>query len=156
MDIGAIGTQYFEQYRYGVENLAIARNSETAAAAGTPSFDEYLKKAGSETGAGRNPAPSSGPRTPPVDKTSKLYEQCLELETFLVKNLLTGMRSTVQKSGLISEGLAGEFYEDMLWDEYAKSFTRNAGFGLAEQAYRELTGQRFSRIPDPAPDEALG
>jgi flagellar protein FlgJ len=59
------------------------------------------------------------------------------------------MRSTVQKSGLINEGLAGEFYEDMLWDEYAKSFTRNAGFGLAEQAYRELSGQRFSRVREP-------
>ncbi|MDR1443635.1 MAG: rod-binding protein [Treponema sp.] len=137
MDIGAIGTQYFDQYRYGAENLTIARNSQ----AGTPSFEEYLKKA--EAAADRDPAPPSGRRPAPIDKTSDLYEQCQELETFLVKNLLSSMRSTVQKSGLINEGLAGEFYEDMLWDEYAKSFTRNAGFGLAEQAYRELSGQRF-------------
>jgi flagellar protein FlgJ len=31
-------------------------------------------------------------------------------------------------------------YEDMLYDEYAKSFAKNAGFGLAEMAYRELSG----------------
>ncbi|MDR0323057.1 MAG: rod-binding protein [Treponema sp.] len=30
-------------------------------------------------------------------------------------------------------------YEDMLWDEYAKDYTRNANFGLAEQAYRQLS-----------------
>jgi flagellar protein FlgJ len=33
-------------------------------------------------------------------------------------------------------------YEDMLYDEYAKDFAKNAGFGLAELAYLELTGQR--------------
>jgi flagellar protein FlgJ len=32
-------------------------------------------------------------------------------------------------------------YEDMLYDEYAQSFTKNAGFGLAEMAYRELRGR---------------
>jgi flagellar protein FlgJ len=44
----------------------------------------------------------------------------------------------VQKSGLIDEGFAGKIYEDMLYDEYAKDLTKNAGFGLAEQAYRQL------------------
>jgi flagellar protein FlgJ len=73
-----------------------------------------------------------------IDKTDKLYEMCLELETFLVKNLITSMRGTVQKSGLIDQGFAGKMYEDMLYDEYAKSFAKNANFGLAEQAYRQL------------------
>jgi flagellar protein FlgJ len=73
-----------------------------------------------------------------IDKTDKLYEMCLELETFLVKNLITSMRSTVQKSGLIDQGFAGKMYEDMLYDEYAKNFAKNANFGLAEQAYRQL------------------
>ncbi|MDR1047823.1 MAG: rod-binding protein [Treponema sp.] len=77
-----------------------------------------------------------------VDKNSELYEQCLELETFLIKTLITGMRNTVEKAGLIEEGFAGKMYEDMLYDEYARDFTRNANFGLAEMAYIELTGQR--------------
>jgi flagellar protein FlgJ len=33
-------------------------------------------------------------------------------------------------------------YEDMLYDEYAKDYTKKASFGLAEPAYLELTGQR--------------
>jgi len=78
------------------------------------------------------------PKQDPIDKNDKLYQVCLELETFLVKNLLTSMRNTVQKSGLIDEGFAGKIYEDMLYDEYAKDFTKTAGFGLAEQAYRQL------------------
>jgi flagellar protein FlgJ len=156
VDIGTVGAQYLEQNRYGVENLRITRNSTALVSPGAPSFEEYLRKAtedGDETAkaAEGNPLVSGGPGTlrkrPVIDKTSKLYEQCQELETFLVKNLLTGMRSTVQKTGLIEEGLAGKFYEDMLWDEYAKNFTRHAGFGLAEQAYLELTGQRHSRGP---------
>jgi Rod binding domain-containing protein len=27
----------------------------------------------------------------------------------------------------------------MLYDEYAKEYTKSAGFGLAEQAYRQLS-----------------
>jgi flagellar protein FlgJ len=79
---------------------------------------------------------------PLIDKTSKLYEQCEALETFLVKTLITGMRNTVQKTGLVDEGFAGQMYEDMLYDEYSKSFTQNTDFGLSELAYLELTGQR--------------
>jgi flagellar protein FlgJ len=85
---------------------------------------------------------SPADRKPRVDKTSRLYEQCEALETFLVKTLLTSMRNTVQKSELLDGGFAGDIYEDMLYDEYAKSFTQNANFGLAELAYLELTGQR--------------
>jgi len=99
-------------------------------------FADALKKAQA-----RNEASESVPvKKNGIDKDDKLYQACLDLETFLVKNLLTGMRNTVQKSGLIDEGFAGKMYEDMLYDEYAKDFTKNAGFGLAEQAYRQLKG----------------
>jgi flagellar protein FlgJ len=82
-----------------------------------------------------------------IDKTDKLYEQCVELEIFLVKTLISSMRNTVQKSGLIDEGYAGKMYEDMLYDEYAKDFAKNANFGMAEMAYLELTGQRGKMPP---------
>jgi flagellar protein FlgJ len=81
-----------------------------------------------------------------IDKTDKLYEQCVELEIFLVKTLVSSMRNTVQKSGLINEGYAGKMYEDMLYDEYAKDFAKNANFGMAEMAYLELTGQRGKTV----------
>ena len=103
---------------------------------GQPNFEEILRRTAS---GGNDSAPVNRLGVnDPIDKTDKLYELCLELETFLVKNLLNSMRNTVQKSGLIEEGFAGKMYEDMLYDEYAKDFTKNANFGLAEQAYRQL------------------
>jgi flagellar protein FlgJ len=117
----------------------------------TPSGDNPQGTAGgiqerarnaAEPASRQEPPPALSNRKPVIDKTDKLYEQCESLETFLVKTLITGMRNTVQKSKLIDTGLAGQMYEDMLYDEYARDFTRNAGFGLAELAYLELTGQR--------------
>ena len=119
----------------GFLNMDDYRVSSTAAAQGSADFQEILRKAASSTG-----GPSAQAKTN-IDKTDRLYELCVELETFLVKNLLTTMRNTVQKSGLIDEGFAGKIYEDMLYDEYAKDFTKNAGFGLAEQAYLQLKGR---------------
>ncbi|MDR0557949.1 MAG: rod-binding protein [Treponema sp.] len=92
-------------------------------------------------------APKEGAAGKPViDKTSVLYEQCEALESFLLKNLLNSMRKTVQKSGFIDQGFAGDMYEDMLYDEYAKEFTKDTNFGFAEIAYLELTGQRGTVI----------
>jgi flagellar protein FlgJ len=110
-----------------------------------PSFEDLLKRtAASQTEA---PDPSvmqaaNTSKTAVIDKTSKLYEQCLELEIFMVKTLISSMRNTVQKSNLIDEGFAGKMYEDMLYDEYTREFTKSANFGMAELAYLELSGQR--------------
>jgi flagellar protein FlgJ len=173
MEIGNLSALYPEDVRFAASSMGIGKNaleSGLRQPGGLPSFAELLEKSYGQTDASSpgRPAmpadpdtPSSTPpssllpphfsNTPPpsspeVDKTSRLYEQCEALETFLVKTLITGMRNTVQKSGLIDEGFAGKMYEDMLYDEYAKDFTRNAGFGLAELAYLELTGQRGKLI----------
>jgi flagellar protein FlgJ len=126
----------------GLINTDDYRLSSPAASINAPSFEQLLERSRlsyealyEDSGA---KAPSSSKTQ--VDKDDKLYQLCLELETFLVKNLLTSMRNTVQKSGLIDEGFAGKIYEDMLYDEYAKDFTKNANFGLAEMAYRQLSG----------------
>lgn len=74
-----------------------------------------------------------------IDKTSKLYEQALELESYFVKMMLSSMRNTVQKSGLTGgNDFAGKMYDDMLYDELARDVTKNAGFGLADQVYLQL------------------
>jgi flagellar protein FlgJ len=91
-------------------------------------------------------AGNSGKVTVTTDDEKKLFEQCQALETFLMKTLVSGMQKTVMKSELIDTGYAGEMYEGMLSDEYAKSLTENAGFGLAELAYLELTGRRGQKL----------
>ncbi len=88
-------------------------------------------------GAARNQAnPNVKQKT--IDKTSRLYEKSLELESYFVKQMLSAMRKTVSKSALGADTYAGEIYEDMLYDEYALSMTKNAGFGLADQIYLSL------------------
>ena len=83
-------------------------------------------------------------KTPEIDKTSELYAQSMELENYLVKTMLSSARNTIQKSSLLGEenSYARDMYEDMLYDNYAEALTKNGGFGLADQIYIELSGQR--------------
>ena len=75
----------------------------------------------------------------PVDKKSKLFEQCQEFESIFVKMMLKEMRNSVDKSdSLVSGGWAEDIYSDMLDDEYSKSMAKSAGFGLADQLYKQL------------------
>ena len=101
------------------------------------SFTGETNKAANPTGAAANQAnPHIKPKT--IDKTSELYETSMELESYFVKQVLSSMRKTVSKSGLGGNDFASQMYEDMLYDEYAASMTKNAGFGLADQIYLSL------------------
>jgi flagellar protein FlgJ len=150
MDIG--GTQVFSLNSLNnIVNDGIVDRAKNQAN-DVSKFEETLKRTASQTNQDKvediadiDPQSHSS-KFAKIDKTDKLYEQCLELEIFLVKTLVGSMRNTVQKSGLIDEGYAGKMYEDMLYDEYARNFAKNASFGMAEMAYLELTGQRGKMI----------
>ena len=135
MDVSSISAQYMNS-----AYVPFSSSSAPAAPGSGNDFSELLRRShnarSSESGAPSAPVM----KKTPIDKTDKLYELCMELETFLIKNLIKSMRSTVQKTNLIDTGFAGEVYEDMLYDEYAKGFAKNANFGFAEMAYRELSG----------------
>ena len=77
-------------------------------------------------------------KTATIDRTSKLYEKSLEFESYVVKMMLSEMRKTVMKADG-EDSYAKKMYEDMLYDEYATMMTKNAGFGLADQVYLELS-----------------
>jgi flagellar protein FlgJ len=128
------GAAYLDNYRLGGDVV----NRANSQVNGVSGFEAMLKKTAEAA------TTNSSPRSPSskIDKTDKLYEQCLELEIFMVKTLISSMRNTIQKSGLIDEGFAGKMYEDMLYDEYARKNNKNANFGMAEMAYLELTNKR--------------
>ena len=135
------GVQQFNDFRFDSSLMAGGLSPARNPAGGTQNFAAMLERvaANRNTDDSSNSGVRRNTANPEIDKNDKLFQLCLELETFLVKNLLSSMRSTVQKSNLIEQGFAGKIYEDMLYDEYAKDLTRNAGFGLAEQAYLQLT-----------------
>jgi len=82
-------------------------------------------------------------KAPVIDKTSELYAQSKELENYMVKMMLSSARKTIQKSELFGKNdYARDMYEDMMYDNYAESLTKNSHFGLADQIYIELSGQR--------------
>ena len=146
MDINLLGIQHFNQ-----TNNPFSPAMTPPLNSGGGNFEDILRRVqstGQTLGAVRqdtNPDGSAVPRNqnlPAIVRDPELYELCLELETILIKNMIRGMRNTIQKTDLIDTGFAGEIYEDMLWDEYAKVFTRSARLGFAEMAYRDLSGRR--------------
>jgi len=80
-------------------------------------------------------------RAAPIDRQSKLYQQCSEFESIFVNMMLKEMRATVDKSGLIDGGQTEDIFSDMLYDEYSKTMSKSAGFGLADAVYVELSRQ---------------
>lgn len=79
-----------------------------------------------------------------IDKTSELYAQSMEMENYMVKMMLSSMRNTISRTNLSGEenSYARNMYEDMMYDNLSESITKNAGFGLADQIYIQLSGQR--------------
>lgn len=74
-----------------------------------------------------------------IDKTSKLYEQALELESYFMKIMLNSMKATLSSNTIYGEkSYATEMYEDMLYDELATQMTKSSGLGIADQIYLEL------------------
>ena len=73
-----------------------------------------------------------------VDKNSKLYQTAQDFEGLFVKQMLSSMRKTVEKGGLMDGGMGEEIFSDMLYDEYAQGMTKSAGFGLADSLYQQL------------------
>lgn len=75
----------------------------------------------------------------PIDRSSKLYEQCREFEGLFVEMMLKEMRGTLNKENdILDGGQAEEIFEDMLYQEYAKGMTKSTNFGLADKVYLEL------------------
>ena len=147
MDIGGLqGIQQWNQARNPFSTTTAAPGANSASG-----FEELLRRAqnpnrqaaaNNQADEGAAPAAPRARNLPAVVQDVELYELCMELETILIRNMIRGMRNTIQRSNLIDTGFAGEIYEDMLWDEYASIFARNANLGFAEMAYRDLTGRR--------------
>jgi len=85
---------------------------------------------------------SALPARPHVDKSSELYKACVDFESIFIKQMLSVMRKSVQKDGLLDGGLSEDIFEDMLYDEYAKKMAQTAQFGLAETIYLQINHQK--------------
>ena len=99
---------------------------------GGTSFHETL------TDALRAGGPVSTGKTKHEKLEKRLWDTCIEMESLLVGKMLKEMRKTVPKTEWMHGGFAEEIFEDMLYDEYAMSLSRNSNLGMAKMLYDEL------------------
>ena len=103
-------------------------------------FKNESDKAALPTGAAANSAPAFSVKRV-IDRTSALYEKSLQMESYIIKIMLSSMRGTLTGASVYGEkaSYAQKMYDDMFYDELAVTVTKNAGFGLADQMYLQLS-----------------
>ena len=65
----------------------------------------------------------------------KLREASQDFEAIFIKMMLDAMRKTVPKGGIIDGGMAEEIFEDLLYEERAKTMAKTGSLGLADLIY---------------------
>lgn len=145
-DKAALGLADSSPSHSGVSSSQIARNHRLN---GDYTQGFYGAFASEADKAARPQGFAAGIRTkngavPVIDKTSELYAQSMEMENYMVKMMLSSMRSSIQHTSLAGTDneYARKMYDDMMYDNMAESITKNASLGLADQIYIELSGQR--------------
>ncbi|MCE9597900.1 MAG: rod-binding protein [Spirochaetia bacterium] len=70
----------------------------------------------------------------------KLYESAQEFQSLLLGQMLGAMRKNLHKENeLLNGGRTEEIFEDYLYDEYSKAMSKQPGFNLSDEIYRQLT-----------------
>ena len=82
------------------------------------------------------------PRVPADADEQRLREVTRDFEAIFVKTMLDSMRKTLNReSRMFDGGMAEEFFEDMLYEQYAKRMTETARLGIADLLYQQLSPQ---------------
>ena len=71
----------------------------------------------------------------------ELYDACLDFESLFIKMMLDSMRKTVERVSFTdspTDATGRDFFEDMLYDNYAKKMAETANLGIAKMMYLQL------------------
>jgi flagellar protein FlgJ len=71
---------------------------------------------------------------------SNLKVACEDMEALFIHHMLSEMRKTVAKSGLIDGGRSEEIYTSLMDAELAKEMARSGGLGLSAILQEQLGG----------------
>jgi flagellar protein FlgJ len=82
-----------------------------------------------------DPIGHSGPAAAPLPK---LQKACAEFESLFLHQLLKQMRATVNRSGFLDGGPAGDMYTAMLDSHLARVVAAGGGIGLAAMLQQQL------------------
>jgi peptidoglycan hydrolase FlgJ len=70
---------------------------------------------------------------------SRMKEVAEEFESLFVKQMLSAMRDTLDTDNRMLHGGTGEeYFQDMLYTEYAKVMSKRTDFGIAEMVQKSF------------------
>ena len=88
------------------------------------------------------PTPLPQPASQPASDTDrKLMEVSKQFEGIFVNQMVSAMRKTVVRQGIVPESHAERVYQSMLDQEHAQKITESGEMGLAALVYQHLKTQ---------------
>jgi Rod binding domain-containing protein len=92
----------------------------------------------------------AAPASPESVEDPKLKGACEEMEALFLHHLLSEMRKTVAKSGLLDGGRAEEIYTSLMDAELAQQMARDGGLGLSSLLLQQTRARDGFKAPDHA------
>jgi Rod binding domain-containing protein len=90
------------------------------------------------------PGPSAAMRAP-IDGRGRAREQSVEFESMFLSSMFNQMFTSMDGDGPFGGGGKAGVWRSFLTDEYAKSFAKAGGIGIADHVYRALLLQQEAR-----------
>ncbi|HEY7230719.1 MAG TPA: flagellar assembly peptidoglycan hydrolase FlgJ [Pseudolabrys sp.] len=87
----------------------------------------------------------SAAKTPGPTKNAKARVAAQDFEAVFLNSMFQNMFTGIEGDGPFGGNGAVGVWRSMLTDEYAKSFAKSGGIGIADQVYRSLLAQQEAR-----------
>jgi flagellar protein FlgJ len=87
----------------------------------------------------------AAPGPKPTPAAAKARENAVEFEAVFLSNMFSQMFTGVEGDGPMGGSGGAGVWRSFLTEEYAKSFARAGGIGLADHVYRSLLAQQEAR-----------
>lgn len=81
----------------------------------------------------------TGENAAAVKEDAALHKACRDFESVLVSQMLSSMRSTVQKADLFGSDKKEEMFQSMLDNEIAKNCSEDSSFKMGDMIYQQLS-----------------
>jgi Rod binding domain-containing protein len=82
---------------------------------------------------------------PSPDAKAKARANAVDFEAMFLSTMFNNMFTSIEGEGPFGGSGAGGVWRSFLSDEYAKSFAKAGGVGIADSVYRSLLAQQEAR-----------
>jgi len=86
----------------------------------------------------------------------ELWKVSLKFESLLLQQMMSAMRKTVPKSGLLQTGFANDVYDSMFDQVVAEAGSHRSSLGIAGSIYRQLDQLHHTQAQPPGTDNTIG